>query len=92
MAGKWGGRGGNQATHTEGTIMDTPLIRLADYRRIDLGNRDGCLAIGKGETGQCYLILEADTYANPPDFAGLGSVEYRLISELLYTTIAKEMG
>jgi hypothetical protein len=59
--------------------------------KIDLHvtNRDGSAFAVKTEDGQYFLVLEADTYHNPPQFEGFGSTEHAQISEAAFKALAK---
>jgi hypothetical protein len=63
------------------------MIEIIEKVKLGVSNRDGDLFAVKSRQGTCYLILEADTFHNKPEFDGMGSVESIEITSEAYSAL-----
>ena len=55
---------------------------------LEIGNRDGEAFVVRTRDGNCWLVLEADTFHTPEFFEGMGSTEQMQISETAFAIMA----
>ena len=63
------------------------MIEIIERVKLNIGNRDGDLYAAMSLEGQCYLILEADTFHDDPTFIGMGSVASVEITNEAYSAL-----
>lgn len=68
------------------------MIALSQVVKLGLDNRDGEIMVGRDGDGICYLIAEAQTLHNTGVFAGLGGVEYLVITPEAFDALAGKTG